>query len=128
MRDFNTILADAKRYGDNRCCAPIAIALVTGKPFKTVQNWLAKLGRRKGRGTPRWMSYQALKDNGYTLRRCVGLENRYRTVRTLERAVGKRTLLVFTRRHALAIVDGKVQDWTQNRLHRIQEIYIVEKA
>lgn len=128
MRDFNTVLADAKRLGDDRCCAPIAIALITGKPFRTVQGWFAKLGRRKGRGTPRWMTYQAVKNNGYTLRRCNELEKRYRTVRTLERGCGRRTLLVFTRRHALAIVDGKVQDWTQDRLHRIQEIYIVEKA
>lgn len=129
MSDFKTVFQDAMKHNDNLCCGPIAVALVTGKTFKTAQNWLAKLGRKRGRGTPRWMTHQALKDHGYTIRRLEKLERRCRTVRTLEREVGKnRTLLVHTRRHVLAVVDGKVQDWTQGRLHRIQEIYLVEKA
>lgn len=128
MKDFKTLATYAKACGENRCCAPIAIALVTGKSFDTVRGWLSKLGRRRGKGTPRWMTYHALKSNGYTLRRCTRLEKQYRTVRTLERGCGRRTLLVFTRGHVLAIVNGKVQDWTKERLHRIQEIYIVEKA
>lgn len=129
MSDFNTVLKDALRYKDNRCCSPIAVALVTGKTFKTAQNWLAKQGRKIGRGTPRSWTHQALKDNGYTIRRLKRLEKECRTVRTLERRVGKNaTLLVHTRQHVLAVVDGKVQDWTKGRLHRIQEIYLVEKA
>jgi|SRR6056297_1997135 len=127
MNDFQTLLADARRHGDNRCCAPIAVSVLTGKPFKTVQNWFSRLGRRKGRGTPRWMTHQVFKDNGFSLRRCERLEKRYRTVRTLERNVNKNAnLLVFTRRHVLAVKAGEVLDWTQGRLHRIQEIYIVE--
>ena len=126
--DFTTILADAKRTGDNRCCAPIAVALVAGVKFRTAQSWLAKLGRRKGRGTPRSITHRALRDHGFTLRRLERLEKRCRTVRTLEREIGKRTLLVHTSRHVLAVVDGKVHDWTRGRLHRIQEIYLVEKA
>jgi len=129
MNDFQTLLADAERHKDNRCCAPIAVAVLTGNKFRTVQNWFSKLGRRIGRGTPRWMTYQVLKNNGYELRRCEKMEKRFRTVRTLERNVSKRAnLLVFTRGHALAIKNGKVQDWTKGRLNRIQKIYIVEKA
>jgi hypothetical protein len=129
MSDFHTVLKDCVKYKDNNACSPIAVALVTGKPFKTAQRWLDKQGRKRGRGTPRSMTHQALKDNGYTLRRLEKLEKECRTVRTLERRIGKRrTLLVHTRRHVLAVVDGKVQDWTKGRLHRIQEIYLVEKA
>ncbi len=128
-KDFNTLLADARKHKDTRCCAVIAVAVVADVTFKTAQNWLAKQGRRKGRGTPRAYTHQALKDHGFTLRRLERLEQRCRTVRTLEREIGKnRVLLVHTARHVLAVKDGKVQDWTQGRLHRIQEIYLVEKA
>lgn len=127
--DFTTLLADARRYKDNRCCAVIAVAVVAGVTFKTAQNWLAKLGRRKGRGTPRSITHKALRDHGFTLRRLEKLEKQCRTVRTLEKRAGKnRTLLVHTSRHVLAIAEGKVIDWTAGRLHRIQEIYLVEKA
>jgi len=127
--DFNTLLADARKHGDNRCCAVIAVAVAADVTFKTAQNWLAEQGRRKRRGTPRAYTHNALKDHGFTLRRLERLEKRCRTVRTLEREIGKnRTLLVHTSRHVLAVKGGKVHDWTQGRLHRIQEIYLVEKT
>jgi hypothetical protein len=114
---------------DSKCCGPIALAVVTGIKPSTAQSKLAKLGRKRHHGTYTYQLLEAVKQCGFTVKYLKRLSSECKTVRSLEkRGLGSRTLLVFTSSHVLAVKNGKVCDWTANRLHRITGIYIVEKA
>jgi len=114
---------------DSKCCGVVALACVAGISGRKAQNALAKQGRKRHRGTYTHQLLAAVEDCGFTYRELPRLASRYKTVRSLERGIsGSRTLLVFTASHVLAVKGSQVCDWTTNRLHRINNIYLVEKA
>lgn len=118
-----------QNHGDKNCCAVITLSLTCDLSFKEAQAKLKKQGRQIGRRTYRGQLFRAIEDSGYTFRSCPKLAKQYRTVRSLEKArMGQRTMLVATSGHVLAFRGGRVLDYTSGRLHRIQEIFIVEKA
>jgi len=122
--------AKTKIKDDKQHCAPLAVSLVTGVPFNKVRARMEAHGRRRRCGTPRWITFQVLSDLGFEYRMLDDLPLRCKTVSSLGKALSRRKLsrfLVFTRNHALAVVDGKVQDWTANRRHRVKFVFLVEK-
>ena len=50
------------------------------------------------------------------------------TVRTLARELSKGTYLVGTDGHVACLKDGEVHDWTNNRRHRIRDVYRVSEG
>jgi len=108
-------------------CVPIAIAILRDKDAKDVNDLLIE---RRLRSKDRPMTYPnakvAFKLYGIDLDRDCTADFKGKTVRTVAREmpVGKR-YLVMTNSHAVSVVDGKIEDWSEDRqlrVHRIVEV------
>ena len=124
---YDVLNKEATKLNEKRDCAVKALALVSGTHYAVVRDMLGKLGRKRGGSTPKWMTYKALRTLGL---KTVDVTKCYksRTIVTLGREMRYRKgkYLVSTSRHILAVVDGKVEDWTKGRRHRVIKIERVE--
>lgn len=127
--------------GENNDCAVKALALVTGVDYLTAHSKLSDLGRKKGAPTKNAHLRQAVKDLGFTLKpvhrhqiisQYPGNHKNKKNITTHHPARfpapwrGK-TFMAFTKGHVLAIVDGKVHDWTSLKSLYIISLYEVTK-
>lgn len=143
-KQYSQIASRATQLGDKNFCSPAAIAILTSTPIEKVIARLEELGRTKGRGTPQIYANQVLAELGYERRKvdimkiiesfprphCNVLKNL--TTHHPRRFPGcidpTKKYLAHCRGHVLAIVDGKVEDWSVNRSLRIWKLEeIVEK-
>lgn len=143
--EFNKAREISRRDSEDlNDCAVLALSLVTGEPYATVSAALSAYGRKKGQGTPNWMSRKYLKDSGFVLVR----ENIQNIIQTYPRphcdvlknftthhprrfpgcVDPNKKYLAYTRGHVLAIIGGIVQDWSINSSLRVCKLYNVIKA
>lgn len=129
---FHKMRSEIFAVGDNNACGPIAIALITGVPVLEVTNTLFKRGERvKGKGTSTHAIFSYLSREGYSalnvtenVRARGGL-----TPRTLTKVLNpKAKYLVFVDGHVLAVLDGKICDWTEGRKHRVKSVWQMGKV
>lgn len=118
----------SQAHKEHRDCTVKALAVATGKPYAEVHAALAKAGRKPRRGTSLANMATAAKALGFTWERRDRSHFSARTVRTAERdgrlaAMGR--LVLSMSGHVAGMIDGKVLDWTEGRLHRIRSAYIV---
>lgn len=122
---YATIKQDSKSRGERNDCVVKALALVTGKSYDECHRALRINGRRNRGYTYRHTTEAAIEQLGYkrelVTRSVIGL--RQPTVNQFPRIAGPKTYMVFTARHALAYVNGKVEDWTAGRRHRVKEVW-----
>jgi len=120
--EYKNAAAEAERAGhkhDTKSCTVNALAIVTGLPWQEAQRLLAEAGRRANKG----FAISAAARNG-TVRgwRFTNVMPTYlgmdslntklslcRFVRTHPRG----RFYLSTRRHAFALIDGKINDWLQ---------------
>lgn len=150
---MNTYIELAKRgreYGETNFCTVIAVALCLKTTFEDAWNLMNAKGRRIGKGTTFSDYSNALAERGmavnniYIRNRCrtyygkvsgytepVVADNygrlRYiKTVNDLTTYLPRTgTFLIRINKHVLTFVDGRVEDWTDNRRHRVLAIYEV---
>ena len=146
MIDYADAKAVADSMGERRDCAVKAVSLVCQVPYSVSHTLLADLGRKPRRGTDRQITLKAIDKLGFAL-------NKLSFYTQYERFISKyaephkdvksltpgqvcrfpkawqdgNTYLAFTNSHVFAIINGKVQDWTEGRAHRIKQIYVVIK-
>ena len=117
-------------YQDSGVCTAVAMAATLDIDFDmaiyTIQD---TLGNRPG--TFGWNAYgRCFEALGYRL--TPFREYTAKTVTTLERdpflRKGRFVVSVSQGRHAVALVDGKVIDWSEGRRHRIHRIWKIEEA
>ena len=105
-------------------CCVIAVAVATGLPYRDVHKAFAKVGRKNRTGVSTFYVEVAIKMLGF---RSVKLETwKGKTCKTFKQPFAQRGV-VFTAGHAAGFVGGIVRDWTSERCHRIQEVWLVEK-
>ena len=113
--------------GDDRDCAVRAVAIATQLPYMDVWKTFTKQGRRFRRGA-RFddITKPVLRKLGFNPLQ-IDPPGDAKTVRTLARelADAEGAYLVRVSRHLLCIRDGEVQDWTRDRLHRVNQVYKV---
>jgi hypothetical protein len=118
--------------GDRNFCVPMALSLVTGLTFNEVNDRLFKAGaRRKGCGVVRWKYEEMLKDGSFgnfTITDVTEIvrDSGGKTVKTVARVLGKGRYLVCVSGHVLAVIDGEVCDWTENRQHRVTSVLQID--
>jgi hypothetical protein len=118
------LAAKSKSFKEENDCAVKAVAIVCNATYEEAHATLKRLGRRDGRGTPMDVIMAAVKAlgchvtyNGKHDHR--GVNCGRRTINSLRLPEGgKGRWLVLTRNHILAVVDGKVMDWTEGRRHQ----------
>ena len=141
--------ADRNEMKERNDCAVIAFSVVTGKSYADSHALLKKNGRKDRKDTYRETTCAALQEAGFRYRKWgfikmqqmiksyPGVHGQFLKNITTHHPVrfaeqwGKelkgKTLLFRTKTHILAVKDGKVQDWTQNRAMRVIEILEVER-
>lgn len=128
--DFTTVKEISKKMGEHNDCAVKAAAIATGVDYAKTHTAFATNGRRARSGTRRNTTEAAIKQLGFKLED-VTRQVRARggkTVRSAERVLGKGSYLVGVSGHLLCIKDGKVEDWTEGRQHRVQLVWRVTPA
>ena len=115
-----------KHYKDNSYCTVAALALATGVVYGVAYKKMESLGRKHGKGSPRSRTYKALEEMGYDYEPV--LDIKFTTVKQLAKQLPKKgTFLAHISRHVLTVRDGIVEDWSEGRLHRIQEVNKITK-
>ena len=118
--DYAKMEMAVKRNKDNNACTVIALACVKNWTYEGAYKYAEKHGRKHGRGM--------LVDK---IERMLGIAwtdwkwtreqyGKRMTARTFAKLHPKGKYYCLTRSHAIAIVDGVVQDWTAERNHQIQ--------
>lgn len=115
----------ARSMNENRDCAVRAVAIVSGVDYRAAHAALKAEGRKDRCGTYPVQYCAALTKMGFEARK---IEFRGATVRTIGSQLRRGKFLVRVSRHVLAVVDGKVMDWTEGRLHRVKDVYEVVPA
>jgi hypothetical protein len=133
MITFQDVKQISDKYGEGNDCTVKAVAIACQIPYEEAHQYLSKLGRRKGRG---WYHATHIRGNklvrGYidNLEK-IGIEYvpvdfNSRTVSQLGREFCRGNYIVQVSGHALALVDGKVEDWTAGRKHHVKQVWRIE--
>ena len=124
---FNQVNAESIKFKENNDCTVIAATIVTGASYAEVHKRFKNAGRKKGRGTYDPMQREVLEQLGAKIdewepRKKNG--GRY-SVRTIGKVLHTGKHYVFIKRHALAVVDGEVHDWSNGRLHEVEKVWTI---
>ena len=119
----------ALNNGDTNFCVPMALSLVSGKPFNDVNNILLTEGIRRKRSGVSRTAYMSRLETHFGIT-AVNVTSQVRaaggkTIRTVARVLPKGRFLVGVRGHVVAVINGEVCDWTDNRMHRVLEVFEV---
>lgn len=120
-----------KAMGEQNDCTVIALAVACDLDYETAHKTMATIGKRpfrsRGHWENAWVNYRKAVEASAASVEPITLESR--TVRTARRELlakypGKRVILN-VRGHTLAWDGRDIADWTNNRLHRINEAWLV---
>ena len=118
--------AGAEMLNDNNFCTVVALACTKQIKFSEAYDICKANGRKHGRGM---MPYQITKMLGIRNEDWISCRERYGkrlTPDTFARMHPKGRYYCLTRNHAIAIVDGIVQDWTAGRRNQIIHFVKIE--
>lgn len=110
---------------ENNDCTVIAVAATTGVPYETAHAALAIQGRSHGKGAYDHQYLDAVRSLGFRVTRVD--DDRIKTVKTIGRVLPRGSYIVQVRRHALALVDGKVHDPTDGRAMPVRNVWRIER-
>ena len=141
--DFTNIKAELE--SDKNYCAVVAVSLITKTPVQKVQAMMACHGRKIGKGTKRETTRKVIEELGFevkewTLQERLALIGGYpQPHNNLENItthhprrfpsawVGQPDMLMFSRSHVSAYVDGIVCDWAVKHSKRVIDVWTLEK-
>lgn len=116
----------ADKLEETNDCSVKALAITTGISYKDAHKIMASVGRKTGGGASGHMVLKALS-------KTLNVEITPKDVKICRAEYGKRLTpngfarinpkgkyYCLTRNHAIAIVDGVVEDWTRGRRHQIR--------
>ena len=137
-------IAMTKEYNsDKNCCTVVASSIAFNVPFDEMQNYFFQHGRKRNRGYHMYKIIPEIaKDYGYKAERFHKVPNGYYnsetketilpsislTVKNCTKYLTKGTFILGVREHVLAVKNGKVEDWTRGRKHRVKYIYRITKT
>lgn len=127
--DFTYSTADqlSKELNEKNDCAVRAVSIACETDYRSVHTLMTAHGRRHRCGTNFETTTKAvISALDYD---AVDITSRVRgkTVKTVARELHNGRFLVRVSRHILAVVDGKVEDWTDGRQHRVKQVLKVVK-
>ena len=96
-------------YNDKNYCFPLAAAVVSGVSAGKARAAFERAGREHGKGTPIPVGMKAMQELGLQWESVSDFEGKQMRA-IVDKLEGK--WIVISRTHAMAVVDGKVDDWT----------------
>lgn len=114
---YKTCVDVAKARKEHNDCAVKAVAIATGIGYNQSHTVFSKLGRRNGRGVDWMMLVKAIEH-------CTGNKGKFTSIlkpngtfytgKTIGQALPNGKYILMFRGHVAAMVDGKIEDWTEN--------------
>lgn len=118
----------AAQKSETNDCSVKAVSIACDVPYHVAHKALALQGRNNRRGAYEWQIHRALQSLGFDIRIVNATAASCATI-ARDVKVQKGFFIAYVSRHILAIVDGKVEDWTAtNCRRRIQSVYRVVPA
>ena len=117
---YTAISEVSSKYGENNDCVVKALSLVSGYSYEKVHNFLRLKGRKFGKGT--------LQDIWIPAMKAMGIQDNFsrfsgKTTMNLRVPNKKTNYLILTSGHIAAMINGKVQDWSDGRRTRVLEVW-----
>lgn len=130
MHLYKQLKAQANQFhpNDENYCTVIALALCLDWDFSRAHLALKNKGRKDGQGTPMMHVTSTVKENGKILKDVSSLFKSLgiKTIREMQRRNLKDSYLILTAKHTCVFKNGILQDWTDNRCHRIIQAWRIE--
>ena len=137
---YATAISKSGNQQDNGCVI-VALSVALNKEYDEVADRLRMFGKRDNRGTSHLCLLKAVYSYGFKLKRIwvhdqikelnKNCKKNFKTLNTS--MVGRypdagwnatgHAQIWYTRTHALAVKNGKVEDWTATKNWRVQEIF-----
>jgi hypothetical protein len=125
MNIYQELVGESSKLGERNDCGVKALSVVTGINYLECHKTLAKLGRKKGKGTLLSSMFKALGQFGFKV---TEVNCPHRGMRSLGRNLpSKGSFLIFATGHFAGAKDGKIHDWSEGRCLRIRKFYQVSK-
>jgi len=128
MITLDHCMQEAMNLYENNDCGVRALALVCNIPYKTARETLSAHGRKHGAGVFTFQLAKALVEhsNPKPLQTVLKPKGGRYTPKTIGKAYPKGRFLLYSRGHVMAMVDGEILDWAQDRRLRIVAIQEVK--
>lgn len=120
----------SEAMGETNDCGLIATSIVTRTGYKRVHETYSSLGRKKRCGVDTIQISKAINSLGFSEEReyMKRKHGKRITVNKIGLYYPNGKYIAITRTHALALVDGKVQDWTEGRKHQVLFVMKIEET
>lgn len=158
MPSYKRLSEESKEFNETNDCTVKAIAVATGVSYERAHNALSMYGRKNRKGANDIQMEQALNFLGYKIERYTWRDLRQfrvdkglRDAKTKKRretlkqkgitAFGNYTMktiteftkksnnyIIHVNRHVAAVKNNVVEDWTDNRKHKVNYVWKVVKA
>lgn len=130
MHLYKQLVAQAKQHHpkDENYCTVISLALCMDWDFTTAHGVLKQKGRKDGCGTLMHNVTSAIQQHGKVIKdvsqlfKSLGIK----TIREMQKRNLKDSYLILTAKHTCVFKNGILQDWTDNRCHRITQVWRIE--
>ena len=118
----------AAQKNETNDCTVKAVSIACDVPYHVAHKALALQGRVNRRGAMEYQIHKAIQSLGFDIRIVLTTAASCATI-ARDAKVQKGFFIAYVPRHILAIVDGKIEDWTAtNCRRRIQSVYRVVPA
>ena len=121
--------------GDKNCCTVIATAVAFEQPFKEVQSYFFKLGRKRNRGFAIYNYMNEICKKYKYKHEIITLYDKDEvreifgvglTPNNVADYLDLSTYLIGVNEHIFTLKNGIVEDWTKGRKHQVETIIRVE--
>lgn len=113
-QSFNPLRVTIDKYNERNCCTVVALACAMDWSFGKSLRHMAKHGRKPRRGmyASQWLPamQDAANKSGKTVQHIASVQGL--TIGRFAKENPKGVFYIQVRGHALAVVNGKMQDWT----------------
>ncbi len=120
--NYSKTVTKSNEYRENNDCSVKAVAITCDVSYTVAHKALAKCGRGLRKGVSVFTIQKAVSLLGYDMN---VVEHTAKTISTVsrDRAVQDGYYMVLVRGHVASVVNGKVEDWTEGRRHKIAWVY-----
>lgn len=119
-----------KKLNEANDCVVIAVAIAARMTYEKAHGICEYQGRRIGKGIPTSYVLRHLEKIGFKVEKVKNLRqkngSRY-TPKTIGDRLKRGYYIVRKNSHAMAVVNGVVEDWTNGRQHHIKDAYKITR-
>ena len=128
MERFDRVKKARERFGETNDCSVIATSIAARVPYNVAHAALKAQGRNNRNGTTPARMLKALEALGCEWEQVTDPRqangSRY-TMKTIGQACRRGFYIVLVNGHVAAVVNGQVEDWTNDRRHHVRAYWKV---